>query len=216
MSIFSRKSARAAETPAAPAAAATTAVLDFEPATAATADVTGDYTVDPTHTRIGFSTRHAMVTTVRGAFTDFEGTAHLDVANPAQSSAQLRIKVASIDTAQEQRDAHLRTGDFFDAEQYPEIVFASTAVEQLDADLYAVTGDLTIKDVTKPVTVEFSVVGSAKDPFGNLRVGFEGSATINRKEWGLTYNAALETGGVLISDRIKLEFDVSAIAASAN
>jgi polyisoprenoid-binding protein YceI len=218
MSIFSRKSRSTTVANAAPvgSSAASTAVLDFEPATVAAENVSGDYVVDPTHTRIGFSTRHAMVTTVRGAFTEFEGAAHLDVANPANSSASLRIKVASVDTGQQQRDEHLRTGDFFDAEAYPEILFSSTSVEQLDADVYAVTGDLTIKDVTRPVTVEFTVVGSAKDPFGNLRVGFEGAATVNRKDWGLTYNAALETGGVLISDRIKLEFDVSAIATPAS
>ncbi len=211
MSLFTRKPSSAAGNTAAP----TTAVLDFDPATAAAADITGDYTVDPTHSRIGFSTRHAMVTTVRGSFGEFEGTAHLDVAEPARSWVQLKIAVASINTGQEQRDAHLRTGDFFEVEKYPEIRFASTAVEQLDADLYAVTGDLTVKDVTRPVTVEFTLIGSSKDPFGNLRVGFEGAATINRKDWGLTYNAALETGGVLISDRIKLEFDVSAIATPA-
>ena len=193
-----------------------TAVLDFDAATNAAADISGDYTVDPTHTRIGFSTRHAMVTTVRGSFTDFEGTAHLDVADPTRSRTELRIKVASITTGQEQRDGHLRTGDFFAVEQYPEILFSSTAVEQLDSDVYAVTGDLTIKEVTRGVTVEFTAIGSARDPFGNLRVGFEGAATINRKDWGLSYNATLETGGVLISDRIKLEFDVSAIANAAS
>lgn len=221
MSIFNRKPRPAtaavdstttqSATPAS-APVAGPAVLDFDPATAATADVTGDYTLDQTHTRIGFSTRHAMVTTVRGAFTEFEGSAHLDVANPSQSSVALKIQVASVNTGQTQRDEHLRTGDFFDVERYPEIAFTSTGVEQLDAGVYAVTGDLSIKDVTRPVTVEFTLVGSAKDPFGNVRVGFEGAATINRKDWGLTYNAALETGGVLISDRIKLEFDVSAIA----
>lgn len=214
MSIFSRNTKVATE--ASGSSKAGTDVLGFDAPTAASADITGDYTVDPTHSRIGFSTRHAMVTTVRGSFAEFDGTAHLDVANPSQSSAQLRIQVASITTGQDQRDAHLRTSDFFDAEVYPEIVFASTSVEQLDADVYGVTGDLTIKDVTRPVTIDFTLIGSAKDPFGNLRVGFEGSATINRKDWGLTYNAALETGGVLISDRIKLEFDVSAIANAKN
>jgi polyisoprenoid-binding protein YceI len=211
MSIFTRKAATDVDANGGRA----TAVLDFDPATAATADVTGDYEIDPTHTRIGFSTRHAMVTTVRGSFAEFAGTAHLDVASPRSSSVQLAIQVASIHTGQEQRDAHLRTGDFFDAEHYPEMRFVSTDVAELEPSLYAVTGDLTIKDVTRPVTVEFALIGSAKDPFGNLRVGFEGSATINRKDWGLTYNAALETGGVLISDRIKLEFDVSLVATPA-
>src|SRR6187549_3121890 len=191
--------------------AGSVSTLDFDPATSALADVTGDYSLDVTHTRIGFSVRHAMVTTVRGQFDEFEGSAHLDLTNPAASSANVRIKVASVSTGQEQRDDHLRTGDFFDAEVFPEIVFASTKVEKADEETLLVTGDLTIKDVTRPVTVEFTLNGSAKDIYGNVRVGFEGATTINRKDWGLTYNAALETGGVLVSEKIKLEFDVSAI-----
>ncbi len=215
MSIFRRKTITDVRTVNAPvsAAAGAVATLEFDPATSALADVTGDYTLDVTHTRIGFSARHAMVTTVRGQFDEFEGTAHLDLNNPASSSAKIRIKVASVSTGQEQRDGHLRTGDFFDAEVFPEIVFASTKVEKADEETLLVTGDLTIKDVTRPVAVEFTLNGSAKDIYGNMRVGFEGAATINRKDWGLSYNAALETGGVLISDKIKLEFDVSAIAA---
>src|SRR5690348_1612595 len=159
---------------------------EFEAATSAVADVTGDYTVDAAHTRIGIRARHAMVTTVRGSFTDFEGTAHLDSANPAASSVGLRIKAASIDTQVADRDAHLRSGDFLDVDTYPEIVFASTSVEQVDDALYLVTGDLTIKAVTHPVSVEFALTGSAQDPFGNLRVGFEGAVAIKRSDWGLT------------------------------
>jgi polyisoprenoid-binding protein YceI len=188
------------------------ATLDhsFDAPTSAVEDITGDYTLDTTHTRLGFSARHAMVTTVRGSFKEFEGTAHVDTANPSASTIALTIKTASIDTGVADRDGHLRTGDFFDAETYPEITFASTKVERED-DSWLVTGDLTIKGVTKPVTIEFESTGSARDPFGNLRIGFEGATSINRKDWGLTYNAALETGGVLISDKIRLEFDVSAI-----
>lgn len=216
MSIFRSKTTDvpAANVPV-DGSAASVATLEFDPATSALADVTGDYSLDATHTRIGFSARHAMVTTVRGQFDEFEGSAHLDLNNPAASSANVRIKVASVSTGQEQRDAHLRTGDFFDAEVFPEIVFASTKVEKFDEETLLVTGDLTIKDVTRPVTVEFTLNGSAKDVYGNLRVGFEGSATISRKDWGLSYNAALETGGVLISDKIKLQLDVSAIATPA-
>jgi polyisoprenoid-binding protein YceI len=215
MSIFRSKTT---DVPAAKVtvdgSAGSVATVEFDPATSALADVTGDYSLDATHTRIGFSARHAMVTTVRGQFDEFEGTAHLDLSNPAASSANVRIKVASVNTGQEQRDTHLRTGDFFDAEAFPEIVFASTKVEKVDEETLLVTGDLTIKDVTRPVTVEFTLNGSAKDIYGNMRVGFEGSATISRKDWGLSYNAALETGGVLISDKIKLQLDVSAIATS--
>lgn len=185
----------------------------FDAPTTAIEDITGDYTLDIAHTRIGFSARHAMVTTVRGAFKEFEGTAHIDAANPADSSVTLTIKAESIDTGNADRDGHLRSGDFFEDTAHPVITFASTKVEK-DGDDWAVTGDLTIKGTTKPVTVLFEQTGSAKDPFGNTRVGFEGAATINRTEWGLTFNAPLETGGVLVSEKIKLEFDVSAIKSA--
>lgn len=173
--------------------------------------LTGDYTIDPDHSEIGFSVRHAMVTTVRGSFTEFEGTLHLDGAEPSRSTAALDIKVASVDTNQAQRDEHLRTGDFFDAPSFEHITFRSTAAEVHDEDSYRMTGDLTIKGTTRPVTIDLTFNGSAKDPYGNERVGFEGSAKINRADWGLTYNAALETGGVLIGDQVKLTFDISAI-----
>ena len=124
----------------------------------------------------------------------------------------MNISTASISTGNADRDGHLRSADFFDVETFPEIGFVATDVARVDAATWQVTGDLTIKGVTNPVTVEFESTGSARDPFGNLRVGFEGAATINRKDWGLTWNAALETGGVLVSEKIKLEFDVSAIA----
>ncbi|MGY1650714.1 YceI family protein [Geodermatophilus sp. SYSU D01119] len=187
---------------------------DFDAATAALADVSGDYVIDVAHTRIGIRARHAMVTTVRGAFTDFSGEAHLDVAKPGASSVGIRIRTASIDTGQADRDAHLRSPDFLDVERWPEIVFASTEVEQLDDEVYEVTGDLTIRDVTRPVTVEFTLTGSAKDPFGNTRVGFEGALAIKRSDWGLTWNTPLDTGGVLVSDRIQIEFDVSVIRSA--
>ncbi|MGY1619949.1 YceI family protein [Geodermatophilus sp. SYSU D00691] len=184
---------------------------EFEAATSAVPDVTGDYVVDVQHTRIGIRARHAMVTTVRGSFSDFEGAAHLDYEDPSASAVALRIRTATVDTGVADRDAHLRSPDFLDVERYPEITFESTAVEEIDDDLYRVTGDLTIKDVTRPVTVDFALTGSALDPWGNLRVGFEGALAIKRSDWGLTWNTALDTGGVLVSDRIQIEFDVSAI-----
>ncbi len=184
---------------------------DFETATAALDDVTGDYTVDVAHTRIGIRARHAMVTTVRGAFTDFAGEARLQPADPPASWVTLRIRTASIDTGQPDRDAHLRSPDFLDVETYPEMVFTSTEVSQVDDGLYQVSGDLTIRDVTRPVSIDFTLTGSALDPFGNLRVGFEGALAIRRSDWGLTWNTPLDTGGVLVSDRIQIEFDVSAI-----
>ncbi|QYJ03415.1 YceI family protein [Nocardioides panacisoli] len=173
-------------------------------------DIAGTYTLDPSHSRLGFQARHAMVTKVRGQFADWEGTATIDTENPAASSVALTIKAASIDTGSADRDGHLASGDFFDAETYPELTFVSTDVAR-DGNDWTVTGNFTIKDVTKPLTITFEETGSAQDPFGNVRVGFEGEVTVNRKDWDLTWNAALETGGVLVSEKIKLEFDISAI-----
>ncbi len=172
---------------------------------------TGDYTIDPTHSRVGFVARHAMVTKVRGSFNEFEGTGHFDADNPANSQLSLTIQANSIDTRNADRDGHLKSNDFFDMETYPEITFVSTSIEQTDDDEYKVTGDLTIKGVTKPVTVEFEYDGTAVDPYGNTRVGLEGKTTVNRKDWGVNWNAALEAGGVLVSEKVALEFEVSAI-----
>ena len=177
-------------------------------------ELTGTYTLDPAHSRIGFVARHAMVTKVRGAFNEFEGTATLDGANPANSTAQVTISAASIDTRNAQRDGHLRSNDFLAMDEYPQITFVSTGARQVDDSTFELTGDLTIKGVTNPITIPFSFEGAAKDPFGNLRVGFEGAVTINRKDYGITWNAALETGGVLVSDKVVLEFEVSAIKSN--
>jgi len=177
-------------------------------------DLTGTWTLDPAHTRIGFVARHAMVTKVRGSFNEFEGTAVLDGANPANSHAEVTIKAASIDTRNAQRDEHLRSNDFLAMQEHPEITFASTGARQVDDTTFELTGDLTIRGVTKPVTIPFTFEGAAKDPFGNLRAGFEGSVVINRKDWGVNWNAALEGGGVLVSDRVTLEFEVSAIKSA--
>ncbi len=173
-------------------------------------NLSGDYTIDTAHSRIGFVARHAMVTKVRGQFADFAATVHVDTENPAASSAEVTINVESISTGSPDRDGHLRSADFFDVENYPTITFRSTDVQR-DGQEWTITGDLTIKDVTKPVTIVFEETGSAVDPFGNTRVGFEGAVTVNRKDWGLTWNAALETGGVLVSEKVTLEFDISAI-----
>jgi polyisoprenoid-binding protein YceI len=174
-------------------------------------ELTGTWTLDPAHTRIGFVARHAMVTKVRGSFNEFEGTAVLDGANPANSHAEVTIKAASIDTRNAQRDEHLRSNDFLAMQEHPEITFTSTGARQVDDTTFELTGDLTIRGVTKSVTIPFTFEGAAKDPFGNLRAGFEGSVAINRKDWGVSWNAALEGGGVLVSDRVTLEFEISAI-----
>jgi polyisoprenoid-binding protein YceI len=211
MSLFTRSAKTTTATPDAPAAS----VPVFDAGTSAVDDISGDYVIDVAHTRLGFSARHAMVTTVRGQFSDFEGSARIDTANPAASSAKVSIKAASITTGSADRDAHLRSADFLDVETFPEIDYVVTDVARTDESTWRVTGDLTIKGVSNPVSIDFESTGSARDPFGNLRAGFEGSATINRKDWGLTWNAALETGGVLVSEKIKLDIDVSAIAVPA-
>ncbi|MFH8752768.1 YceI family protein [Streptomyces rimosus] len=208
MALFTRKRATATATDA----ARTTAVLEADPALAR---LTGDYTIDPAHSRIGFTVRHAMVTNVRGAFATHEGTLHLDGADPARSTASVDVTIASVDTGIADRDAHLRGSDFFDAEAFPLMTFRSTAAERVGDATYRVTGDLTIKDVTRPLTIDLEYQGAATDVYGAERVGFEGSAEILRSDWGLTWNAALETGGVMVSDKVKLTFDISAVKAAA-
>ncbi|MFB6816778.1 YceI family protein [Streptomyces sp. NPDC056347] len=203
MALFNRKNNNNAP-------AATPAAVD--PALAA---LSGDYTIDPAHSSIGFTVRHAMVTNVRGSFGEHEGSLKLDGADPANSTAAIDVKIASVDTGIADRDGHLVSGDFFDAEKFPLMTFRSTHAEQLGGDQYRITGDLTIKDVTRPLSIDLEFNGSATDVYGNERVGFEGSANILRSDWGLTWNAALETGGVMVSDKVKLTFDISAIKAAA-
>ncbi|MEV5913927.1 YceI family protein [Streptomyces chartreusis] len=201
MGIFNRKDT-------ADTAAATAAAAAVSPDLAA---LTGEYTIDPAHSTIGFVARHAMVTNVKGKFLDFSGSLHLDGSDPSASTASLDIKMDSIDTGSADRDGHLKSADFFKIEEFPTMTFRSTKAEALGGDDYRITGDLEILGTTKSITIDLEFNGAAKDPFGNERVGFEGKAEILRSEWGLTWNAALETGGVLVSDKIKLNFDISAI-----
>ena len=175
------------------------------------ADLSGTYVLDPAHTRIGFVARHAMVTKVRGQFTDFEGSGVVDASDLTKSTATVTIQAASIDTRNEQRDTHLRSNDFLAMEEYPQITLTSTGIQQTGPTSVELTGDLTVRGVTNTVTIPFEFEGAATDPFGNLRVGFEGSVVINRKDYGVTWNVALETGGVLVSDKVTLEFEISAI-----
>ncbi|MVO89768.1 polyisoprenoid-binding protein [Streptomyces sp. p1417] len=203
MGIFSRKDDTTATT-----AATTEAAPDLTA-------LTGDYALDPAHTTIGFVARHAMVTNVKGSFQEFSGTLHLDGNDPSASSATLDVSMDSIDTGNADRDGHLKSADFFKTDEFPQMTFRSTKAEALGGADYRITGDLTILGTTKPLTIDLEFNGAAKDPFGNERVGFEGKAEILRSEWGLTWNAALETGGVLVSDKIKLTFDVSAVKNAA-
>jgi len=176
-------------------------------------ELTGTWNIDTAHSRIGFVARHAMVTKVRGSFNEFEGSAVV-ADDLADSSATVTIQTASIDTRNEQRDGHLKSNDFLSIEEFPTITFVSTGVTATGPTSLELTGDLTVRGVTNSVTVPFEFDGAAVDPYGNLRAGFEGSVTINRKDYGVTWNAALETGGVLVSDKIVLEFEISAIKSA--
>ena len=178
--------------------------------------VTGTYAIDAAHSSVGFVARHAMVTKVRGSFNEFDGSGYFDVDQPSNSHLELVIKADSINTGNADRDGHLRSNDFFAMDEFPKISFRSTSVEQTGDAEYRVVGDLTIKGVTKPVSVDFDYTGAAVDPFGNHRIGFEGRTTINRKDWGVNWNAALETGGVLVSEKVTLEFEVSAVRTDDN
>ena len=175
-----------------------------------TTPAAGKYDIDPMHSRIGFAVRHAMISKVRGSFLEFAGSGHFDIDAPSSIALSLEIEVASIDTRNEDRDAHVRSADFLDAEQYPKITFASTSVRR-DGDDFVVVGDLTIKDVTRQVEIDFEYGGAATDLYGMKRIGFDGSTTISRDEFGVTFNAPLETGGVIVGDKVTLEFEVSAV-----
>jgi len=174
-------------------------------------NLSGDYTLDTAHSRLGFLARHAMVTKVRGLFKDFEGQIHIDGQDPTRSSAEVTIQVASIDSQQADRDAHLRGADFFDVEKYPTITFKSTKAEVVDENTYRLTGDLTIRDATHPVAIDLEFTGATNDPFGFFRIGFEGSVVVNRRDWGLVWNMALDTGGLLVSEKIAIELDIAAV-----
>ena len=213
-----KKSTPAAAEPTTAATAEPTsgaAVATLERESDATADaLAGTWTIDPSHSNLGFTARHAMVTNVRGTFDEVDGSGTLDLTNPENSMVTVVMRSASINTGSADRDGHLRSADFFDTETYPELRFVSTGIERLDVDTLRVSGDLTIKDVTRPVAIDFEFTGVAQDPFGNQRAGFEGATTINRKDWGLEWNAALETGGVLVGEKIKLALDISAIKSA--
>lgn len=171
----------------------------------------GTWRLDPGHTRIGFNARHAMVTKVRGAFNEVEGTVNVDVEDIGKSTVEILVKVASVDTRNADRDQHLRTNDFFDAPTYPNIVFRSTRIDQVDENSFIVNGELTIKDTTREIAVPMEFTGVETDPFGNLRAGFEGSRRIDRRDYGVNWNKALDSGGVLVSERVLLEFEISVI-----
>lgn len=174
------------------------------------AELNGTYNLDPTHTRLGFVARHAMVSKVRGSFTELEGTASGNGADPSSAKVSVTVKTDSFTTGVADRDGHIKSGDFLEVDKYPEITFVSTGAA-IKGDELELTGDLTIKGVTKSITIPFEFNGEAKDPFGNTRIGFEGKTKISRKDFGITWNAALETGGVLVSDEVTLELEVEGV-----
>ncbi len=169
------------------------------------------WNIDASHSIAEFAVRHMMVSTVKGRFGRLEGAIEGDEANPTASSVRATIDVASIDTHDEQRDAHLRSDDFFNAEKYPHITFVSKRVERVDAENFRVVGDLTIRDVTKEVVLETEFEGQVRDPYGNQRAGFTGTTQINRSDFGVSFNGVLEAGGVIVGDKVKITLHIETV-----
>jgi len=180
------------------------------PSRSVTAVPTGTWAVDPAHSRVEFSVKHLGIATVRGHFGEFEGT--LEIGDDLASAvAQGTVRVGSIDTNEDARDAHLRSADFFDAESHPELSFRSTTIRPVDEDTFEIDGEFTMRGVTKPIVLRAEVQGTEEDPWGNERVALEVTGTVNRGEWGMTFNQVLGSGNKLVSDKVKLALDISAI-----
>jgi len=175
--------------------------------------VAGEYAIDPTHSSVEFIGRHLMITKVRGRFPEVSGTITIDDV-PERSHVEVEIEVASLDTGNTQRDDHLRSPDFFHVERHPTIGFRSTKVEPGKSGAWAVTGDLTVRDVTRPVTLQVDFEGANASPIGDQRVAFSATTEVDREDWGLTWNMALETGGVLVGKRVRIELNVQAVATA--
>jgi polyisoprenoid-binding protein YceI len=173
------------------------------------------WNIDPSHSAIHFSVRHMVVSKTRGRFTKWSGQLKFDPANPAASSVEVTIDPGSIDTADAQRDGHLRSPDFFDVEKFPNASFKSTGVQDLGGDRLRITGDLTLHGVTRSVVLEASYEGTGKDPWGGERAGFSGTVSVDRKDFGLTWNKALETGGLLVGEKVELTLEVEAVKQAA-
>ena len=172
------------------------------------------YQLDASHSHIGFAVKHMMISTVRGQFRRYTAELEIDEQDFTRSRFTGVIEVASIDTQEGQRDDHLRSGDFFDAEHHPTMTFKSSRIERKGDD-YVVHGDLTIRGTTREVALDVEYAGTSKDPWGNMRTGFSATGTIDRKDFGLTWNAALETGGILVGEKIKLHLDIEAVKQEA-
>ncbi|MBI2940472.1 MAG: polyisoprenoid-binding protein [Chloroflexi bacterium] len=183
-------------------------VLETQPTTVAT------WTIDPAHTQVEFAVRHMMVTTVRGRFATFSGSVRADEADPARSSVEVTIDASSIDTREAQRDGHLRSPDFLDAEQFPTLAFRSRRVEALGGDRYRVVGDLTIRDITREAVLDTTFEGRAKDPWGGERAGFSARTSFDRRNYGLTWNIPLEAGGIVVGNEVKISLEVELVRQS--
>ena len=173
------------------------------------------YTVDKDHSKIGFSVRHMMISNVTGNFKDFDGSFTFDAAKDTLIDGKFEAKTASINTDNVKRDEHLKSADFFDAAKYPTITFTDTKLKKVSKDKYKWSGTLTMHGVSKPVTFDLEKLGTAKDPWGNMRAGFAATTKVKRGEWGLNWNKALETGGLVVSDDVTLDLSVEAVEAKA-
>ena len=171
--------------------------------------------VDPAHSAVNLVVKHMVISKVRGKFTRWNAKLQLDTANLAASSVEVEIEAASIDTGVGDRDAHLRSADFLDAQKYPTLRYRSRSVQVVSPEKLRVVGDLTIRDTTREVVLDVDYGGKAKDPWGNERAGFAAHAAINRKDWGLVWNQALETGGLLVGERVDVEIELEAVRAAA-
>ena len=179
----------------------------------AVATPVGTWNIDPSHSNVNFNVKHLGIATVRGTFNEFEGTLELGE-DLSDSRAYGTVKVASVDTNENARDEHLRSADFFDAERHPEIGFESTEIRHVDDDELEITGDLTIRGVTNPITLKAELTGTEEDPWGNQRVGLEVEGKLDRSDYGMTFNQALGSGNVLVGDKVKLSLDISAVKAA--
>jgi polyisoprenoid-binding protein YceI len=174
--------------------------------------VAGAYAIDAAHSTVEFIGRHLMITKVRGRFTEVSGSITIDD-EPERSHVEVELQVASVDTGIPDRDGHLKSSDFFNADEYPTITFKSTKVEAGKSGTWAVTGDLTVRDVTRPITLQVDFDGANASPMGDERIAFSAAADVDREDWGLTWNVALETGGVLVGKKVRIELNVQAVAA---
>ena len=174
---------------------------------------TQTWNIDPSHSTVGFTVRHLVISKVHGSFNTFTGTVVLDEQNPGASKVTARIEAGSIDTKEEKRDGHLKSPDFFDVEKFPAITFESTKVEKADGNAYRVTGDLTLHGVKKSIALEAELLGIGKDPWGNQRAGFAAQVSLQRKDFGLNWNQALEAGGVLVGEKVDIQLDIEAVKA---